>query len=244
MKDNVLKQLDLDKSIYRIFSYDRFEQLINNKELVLVNPSMWDDPFENFFLNVEVDCGNGEIATLESLAGSWYGQCWTENRDTDAMWRIYSPDKDGIRVSTTVRKLFSAIYDNSDSKAGLKFFVGAVEYTDKQDIINFLSNTSFTNISMGGQSDNFAELLCIKRNEFKHESEIRILINDVDNSHGSNGCYKIPFDPMAVLDDVCIDPRASNNDFTTLKTDIQNLGVTLPITQSDLYKIKLPRIKL
>jgi len=244
MEDNIQRITNLDQKIYRIFSYQRFEELITQNELVLVNPSKWDDPFENFFLNTEIDCGNSEIATLDTIANSWYGQCWTTNSDTDAMWRIYSPNKDGIRVSTTVRKLFSSIFNSSDTKAGLKYFIGLVEYKKKQEIISFLNNTTFMDISMGGQNDNFAELLCIKRTEFSHESEVRLLINDVEDNIGVNGFYKIPFSAKKVLDEVCIDPRATPTEFDTIKNKVIGLGVTLPIVQSDLYKLNLPRIKL
>lgn len=243
IEENIIAISNMDMMIYRIFSYERFEQLIKSKELVLVNPSKWDDPFENFFLKTEVDCGNNEIATLESIACSWYGQCWTTNSDTDAMWRIYSAKKDGIRVKTSVRKLFSSVFNTNDSKAGLKYFIGAVEYKDKSDIISFMEATSFMQIASGGQNDNFAKLLCIKRNEFMHESEIRILVNDVDNQ-GEDGYYKISFDPHSTLDEICIDPRANDKDFMSLFKKITDLGVNLPIIQSDLYKVKLPRIRL
>ena len=46
---NILNNIDSEQRIYRIFSLSRFEEMIQNQELVLVRPSMWDDPFENFF---------------------------------------------------------------------------------------------------------------------------------------------------------------------------------------------------
>ena len=64
MEDNVLDIDDLDQEIYRIFSIKRFIQLMCSKELVLVNPSKWDDPFENFFLQANAIDSNGQIASL------------------------------------------------------------------------------------------------------------------------------------------------------------------------------------
>ena len=81
-ENNIINIKNLDIPIYRIFSFKRFEELITGKQLVLVKPSMWDDPYENFILKTEVDCGHGEIASLEDLNRTWYGQCWTENTDT------------------------------------------------------------------------------------------------------------------------------------------------------------------
>ncbi|EPK9348293.1 TPA: DUF2971 domain-containing protein, partial [Klebsiella pneumoniae] len=112
---NAININNIDTPVYRIFSYERFIELITTNQLVLVQPSMWDDPYENFFLKTEVVSDDGEFGSLESLCNSWYGQCWTENEDTDAMWRIYSPEKRGVRVKTTIRKLFLTLYDTSDT---------------------------------------------------------------------------------------------------------------------------------
>lgn len=39
----------------------------------------------------------------------FYGQCWTLKSTSDAMWRIYSPKKDAVRVRTTIRKLAESL---------------------------------------------------------------------------------------------------------------------------------------
>ncbi|MBN3059397.1 DUF2971 domain-containing protein [Pectobacterium versatile] len=240
---NAINITNFDIPIYRIFSFEYFEKLMTEKQLVLVQPSMWDDPYENFFLKTEVDFGNGDIASLENLNRTWYGQCWTENEDTDAMWRIYSHNKTGVRVKTTVRKLFLSIFDSSDNFSSLKYFVGKVEYKDKKEIINFMQRVTFSEMISGGQNNKFAELLCIKRTEFSHENEIRVLVDDIGNIKGENGLYKIDINPTELFDEVCLDPRLSNEDVATFTTNIKKMGVTTKIIQSELYKLDLPRIR-
>src|SRR5438067_994323 len=105
---------DWDTPIYRVFSLNRFKEMISTSTLGLVRPSKWEDPFENFVLKSRVRLKTGEIGSLREIRDRWYGQCWTLNRDSDAMWRIYSPDKTGVRVSSTLRKLLSALYNPSD----------------------------------------------------------------------------------------------------------------------------------
>jgi len=245
MKDNFIN-IDikyLDQKIYRIFSVDRFKELLMSNELVLVNPKKWDDPFENFFLNGPVIDSNGQIGSLENLAASWYGQCWTFKKESDALWRIYSPQKDGVRVSTTIEKLFSCIWDDKDEYRSLKYFIGKVSYTSRSDIENFMENTPFEYIASGGNNDKFARLLCVKREEFSHEEEIRILVSDSDKK-GKNGCYRIPFDYQNILEDVCLDPRLSVDAYSALKNDFEKMGCKLPITQSELYKVSFKPIRL
>jgi hypothetical protein len=112
MQENGLDIDDWDVPIYRVLPIKRFREIIRKNKLVLVRPSLWDDPFENFFLKWPVRLPTGELGSMRQISDKWYGICWTKNRDSDAMWRIYSPKKDGVGVSTTIRRLFSAIYND------------------------------------------------------------------------------------------------------------------------------------
>lgn len=49
MNDNLifLSDSDLDKPIYRIFSFSRLKDIFNERKMRLVKPKKWDDPFEN-----------------------------------------------------------------------------------------------------------------------------------------------------------------------------------------------------
>jgi hypothetical protein len=242
---NMLNNLDREQKVYRIFPLKRFEEILSSQELVLVRPSMWDDPFENFFLSVNVLDTNGKLGSLQSIKDSWYGQCWTTNADTDAMWRIYSPNKDGVRVSTTVGKLFNAIYDQNDEWASLKYFIVKVEYKTKQEISTFMQNTSFWNVAIGGQNDGFAKLLCVKREAFDHENEVRVLVSKTpDEMEKNNSCiYQIKIDFEKLFDDICLDPRLSDSEYQKLRCGLIS-KTKLSISQSDLYKFDLQPIRL
>jgi len=244
IEKNIFNIDNIDIPIFRIFSYERFEELIKNQKLTLVQPSMWDDPYENFFLRTKVDLGNGEVASIEDLKNSWYGQCWTENEDTDAMWRIYSHEKDGVRVKTTARKLFYSIFNGSEEFCNLKYFMGKVEYKSKAELINFMETVTFSDIIAGGQNDKFAKLLCIKRTEFSHENEIRVIVDDIGNKNGVNGLYKIDIDTDSLFDEICLDPRLLDEDVSNLTQKIKKMGVSTKIIQSELYKLDIPMIRV
>jgi hypothetical protein len=244
LEDNAIDITDLDQKIYRIFSIQRFKELLSTNELVLMNPQKWDDPFENFFLRANAVDERGQTVYLSDLAKKWYGQCWSFTSESDAMWRIYSPKKDGVRVSTTVRKLFSALWENNDGFGGLRYFIGKVDYWKRAEIESFMRNHSFLDISIGGQNDKFAKLLCIKRTEFAHEAEVRLLANDSDGSIGSNGFYRKSFDYKKTFEDVCLDPRLDDADYQKVKNEFEALGCTLSISQSELYKVSFSPIRL
>lgn len=241
---NIFNRLERNQKIYRIFHIDRLKEMIKNQMNTLVRPSLWDDPFENFFLNTDI-LYNNEYISLRNLRDSWYGQCWTTNKDTDAMWRIYSPNKFGARISTTVGELFDSIYDTSDKFAQLKYFIGKVQYKTQGELIEFLKNYSFMDLAIGGQNDQFAKTLCIKREAFSHENEVRLLISKTpEEIEQDNSClYHISIDFDKLFTDICLDPRLSANEFAKIKCELQNI-TKLPIYQSDLYKFDPIPIKL
>ncbi|HJF26762.1 MAG TPA: hypothetical protein K8V79_00645 [Acinetobacter lwoffii] len=106
-----LTEAELDQPIYRIFSLERFFQVLDKKQLTLVKPHLWDDSFENVLLKSEFKTASNETAVFEAH-DSVYGQCWTRHAESDAMWRIYSPHKSGVKLQTTPRKLLETLQAN------------------------------------------------------------------------------------------------------------------------------------
>jgi hypothetical protein len=241
---NLIDIADQDAPIYRIFSKCRFLDLIASGRNGLVNPCKWEDPFENFFLRASVTGPRGEIISMNNIATDWYGQCWTYNVDTDAMWRIYSYAKDGIKIKTTVRKLFESFYDDGDRCATLKFFCGQVSYLTEANIATLMSNVTFQDIAFGGQANKFAELLCMKREAFEHEKEVRLLFQDMDPKRGAAGVAMFDLDINRVCDEVVLDPRLSNCEAAVIEKDIKAAGCILPISRSGLYRVPVFQIRL
>lgn len=248
MRDKNLIRIDnINQVVYRIFPLYRIQQLFQDNKLVLVRPEVWEDPFENFLLRCTAIDKDGTVARLDDLARSWYGLCWTLNADSDAMWRIYSPKKDGIRVKTTIRKLADMLWEPDNQFSSLKYFIGKVQYRTREEIEMFLRRTSFWDLAIGGQNLNFAETLLIKRTEFQHENEIRILANckeDVPDARLAVDLYKIPANPNNLVDELCIDPRLGDNQVADITQSLKQFGYTGPIVQSELYKLSLTQIRM
>ncbi|WP_287183506.1 DUF2971 domain-containing protein [Mesorhizobium sp.] len=234
---NILDISDIDAPLYRVYSKRRFLELVSTGKNPLVKPRLWDDPFENFFLNSEISDPSGDNISIEGLAEDWHGQCWTLNEDTDAMWRIYSHDKDGIKVRTTIRKLFDSFYDDTETFASLKFLIGKVQYRKEAEIAAFMGSTSFSDIAFGGQAIGFARLLCVKREAFEHEREVRLLFQDTNPKRSDGKAVLFDFDVNAICDEVMVDPRLDDAQVSALTAEIQAAGCTLPVLQSPLYRV-------
>ncbi|HCG5950704.1 TPA: DUF2971 domain-containing protein [Vibrio parahaemolyticus] len=226
-----------DNYIYRIIPLERLYQLFGSNDNVLVKPSLWEDPFENFILKSPVRFKNGKTYRFAHRDG-FYGQCWTLNKASDAMWRIYSSDKYSVRVRTTVRALFNSLYD-SLSNSGLKretCFIGKVNYLNSRKLKLFASEV-FSE-QAGTRTYSLASSLCIKRLAFKHENEIRLLHFQHDPSKYDESLFSYKFDAHQIIDQLMLDPRLSSIEAEILKNQIiEKIEFKGSIKHSLLYAI-------
>lgn len=245
MKDNLifLKEEDLDTPIYRIFSFKRLEEVFKEKKLTLVKPELWDDPFENFILHSIAIRPDGSKFEIE-FRDDYYGQCWSLQKESDAMWRIYSPEKDGVKVKTTIRKLIQSLLDaentsNNNYYSPLKkvSFIGKVKYEKAFHLVQMLkdkermSNKIYDETGWGQASTFF-----FKREAFRHEKEVRIIFNS-QYDHKLK-LHKININPLDLFDNIVFDPRMTREKYIENKLQVKNWGYTKPIRQSSLYKLR------
>jgi hypothetical protein len=231
-------RVDPDQPIFRVYRKKWFLPILEEQQDALRNPSTWEDPFENFFMKARVVAENAEGRTeygdLETLARDWYGQCWTKNCNTDAMWRIYSPCKDGIQVKTTVRKLFENLKTKvpPSTTPQEQFFIGGVEYLTKDPIKEMMGTVTFAEMTQ-----DFANLLCIKRDAFEHEAEVRILFQDIENPRrGLNATLRYSLNANDIFEQIVLDPRLDVKSAQRLRRELCDAGCTIPICRSDLYE--------
>jgi hypothetical protein len=241
-----LRESDLDLPVYRIYPLDRFEALVKTSQDALVWPTKWDDPFENFMLarTSFIDDVTKLKVPLSNLAGDWYGQCWSLHEETDAMWRIYSPDavaKPGVKVRSTLRKLFENLERVGPKDWPQQFFVGKIEYATQAELTARMSSLTFSDVAAGGQGDGFATLLCVKREAFAHEAEVRLMFQDMEiaTPHrpklGAGGIFRYALNPNVIFEEVVLDPRLQPSEVATFTSRLSAAGCRLPIHQSDLY---------
>src|SRR5438270_4394426 len=125
-----------DRFIYRIISIDRLVEMFSSGRNVLVKPKLWDDPFENFILRCRVQLPDGAYATF-GFQDHFFAQCWTLQSASDAMWRIYSPKANAVRIRTTVWKLSESLSRCCGKWAPDEVFIGCVQYLPNKKLEEF-----------------------------------------------------------------------------------------------------------
>lgn len=209
-----------NRPVYRFVRIARLYELFQRKQNVLVSPDKWDDPFENFILQ-----------SKRIPRRSWFGQCWTRHRASDAMWRIYSPDSHGVRIRASPSRLVEGL--TKSLQPGSRGFIGAVQYLPEKRLMRFAQAA----LAPGKLDDavEAAKTLLVKRPAFRHEAEVRVLLMNPD-APSNQKLAQYPVDPHELIDQLMLDPRLSKAEFRTLKHEIrQRTGFTGTIKRSLLY---------
>lgn len=227
-------KLDRNEKIYRTIPKKWLFEMFETGKNALARPSLWDDPFENLLLRSLVNL-NGETGRF-SFANDLYGQCWTLQGYSDAMWRIYSPDKTGIRIRTTVGQLLDSLSGPDKTFDPVSCFIGKVQYLTEAKLNKFVS--SHFHDGLGTDGRNIAETLLVKRNAFSHEKEVRVIYFSPSDTNPTHDLYFHDFDCHRLLDQIMVHPQLTDSEAEALKNEIRSkTGFKGKILHSQLYRL-------
>jgi hypothetical protein len=161
------ESLPNDTKLWRYMNLTKFMSLLETSSLNLTQVSSFEDRFEGSLPRSLYELmsrhrvvgtpGPAESVQQGTFAGirrSSYASCWcAEPSESNAQWKIYAPGDDGLAIATTAGQLRNAV--------GSAFILRRVDYAD-------FENDNY-------QFDNFADLLFLKRLEFKYENEVRLV---------------------------------------------------------------------
>jgi hypothetical protein len=212
-----------------------------SKKITLINFSEWDDPFENFLLKSDVVNLRKQKVDLSKIRSNVYGQCWVTVDETDALWRIYSFDKTGVKVKANVGKLFDSLYSDGKNTC-LHLYFGKVLYKRVDEIERLMKEQDKIHKDIFDSTGRgIIDYLLIKRQEFAHEHEARIIYNPSSNdpimaTNGNTKMIKFAIEPESLIEEVVLDPRLPDDLFEEYSALIKSTGYSKPILKSSLYQ--------
>ena len=180
---------------FRIASFRHVVDLFDSKCLHLSRPSDWDDPYEQLV----------EYSRQENV----FAQCWSKRASSDAMWRIYSPDRMGLCIRTTRGRLVQAL-ENANATVRLQYSVMQVEYFPDAAAVERASALVHDAVAANQTARGAMAALFVKRAAFDHEAEVRAVVHIIEESpYGPAGhVLHLPIDPHELVDQIVFDPRA------------------------------------
>lgn len=251
-------------------TFEQFVDLIENERLYFTQILLWEDTHEgekirDFFeyLKKLTNTTNDPVVEAqlqpyyELLRKSTYAQSWTHSEiESDALWRIYSSSKTGIRIKVNRIKLVEYINKMLDANGDTynNFMQGIVEYNKELDYNEYYDNE--------GKRFEFlkAPMLFYKRQAFKHEEEFRfsfrinhakmfntiseqfkgLIINEQVKRYKTDNVvyYNIP---NVLIEEVLLDPRAPEYFEQTFIKYCKNRNLKekqIDFKKSALYSIK------
>lgn len=236
--------LDLDTPIYKYIPFRYLKLMIQNSNLYFGKVSSWEDVYENWFLKEQMVLPTGEKGDAMDLIPGVFGQSWTLQEESDAMWRIYSKldrtqhdylDDTAVRIKTTARKLYNVIYANDEDF--YTSYIGAVKYLSQDDFLKM--QDSLSPLNPLDLSEVFVKSYFFKRAPFEHEKEVRpiLIYSPKHENFGKDGVsFDIDFDNL--IDEMVTDPRLIPDEYRTVRGQLIGLGAKSDkVRNSELYNI-------
>lgn len=214
--------------LYRILSFDRVVQMFEKEQLHLAHPSSWDDPYE--------------VRLKHNQSHQIFGQCWCTKGVSDAMWRIYSPNHLGVRISTSTKLLRQQVASVAKER-GYTLRMESVRY-EGQHKINKEFAALRDDLQQHFEVGRAMDALFLKREAFDHEAEFRVLLHAPEaNRKTVREGIKIPINPHRLIDSVLLDPRAPPELVAAFTYYLQQkIGFKKRVARSVLYKSTNPYI--
>lgn len=225
--DLKLYKVDLDTPVYRYISLSQFLAFIEKERTYLTNISVWDDPYEDVLKNLQVKDSSYKFSEFRTFK-SYFAQSWSLNGNSDAMWRIYSKNSEGLLIKSTVKKF------KSIQNVDLALF-GRVAYFDnlRKSLVKISTDEP------NGPKINTLKWALLKRRAFEHEKEVRFITLDKHlnfYSEPESKSIELSLDPKNFLEDIIIDPRAPSWYVNTVKKYCKKSKLGIIPRKSKLYE--------
>lgn len=215
----ISEELKLDQKIYRYINIKEFISMIENKKTCFTRVVDWEDTWEAPLKRIPVDSDMEETDEYFETYEYIYGQCWSKNAESDAMWRIYSSNKDGIMIQSSVKTLVDSL--NLDNA----LIAPVIYFSDLQDALDELDDKPYDN--------NLAGAL-LKRRAFSHEEEVRLLSIPFNNERSRH--VEIEIEPNQLIERIILDPRCEKWYLDTIVNYCKRVGLSVIPYKSDLYE--------
>lgn len=213
--------------LYRYMGLSQFMCFVENQQTYLTRVQEWEDTWETPVSRLPTKRDDGRLEySMYSATEDLYGQCWSLLHESDALWRIYSPHKEGLLIETTAAK-FDLL---QDIRLGV---LGKVSYYDHISEVFEASKRQREYPSV------MAEAL-YKRRAFEHEQEVRLVVFNHEEFLGRRyqRCSRIffPLSAQDFVEGITIDPRASDWFIETVRSYCKRAGFGFVPKVSGLYR--------
>lgn len=223
-------------ALFRYTSIERFLELLSGNCLIFLNPSTWSDPYERYYIEKKYYISRvPEALPIKERA---FCLCLSGTKSSEALWKVYAPKEDGVRLTFKVSKLVSAL----DRVIDCDFYIGKVDYqtTSEFSKLTIKHGDLIQDIRNNRIGEQQLKLILKKRIAFDYENEIRIIAipkkMPPKKTPKDSMTYKSNVKIKSFTTEYLFDPRLGKFHFKLLK-DFLRKEHGLKISHSVLYKV-------
>ncbi len=233
-----IEENERDRPIYRTMSLQRLTNILETNTLTLTCPKVWqkEDPNENYIMENEYIYG-GDLVCV-GYKNRFYCQSWSLEEESKLIWEQRSPEYNGAKVKTTIRKVFESLWQVRTNPyfQDRECFIGEIQYMSEEEMNEFLVSygrnflPAYTDPDMISQA---LSLLVKARTKFDYEREIRLIFYDIENKCRED-FFSFPINPNSLFEAIIFDSRMNNSLYEALSKKVkEQYGFLNTVSLSD-----------
>lgn len=153
------------------------EKSVRSKSFFFSSPLGWLDPFELLFYKSRIRIGNDNNVIV-------HASCFACNdiENEEGFWQIWSKNEKEpiVRVTYNVIDLLTSLNDSAGDR--YDFYLGGMEYKNREEILEIARHQC----DHYNRIDDYLNKLCLKRNAYKYENELRLFVKKEPNGNSEN----------------------------------------------------------
>ena len=216
-----------DAVLWRYMDFTKFVSLLDKSALFFARADKLGDPFEGALSKINIalqpilytQIPKESFQKLAEIRKRWREStlisCWHERpHESEAMWRLYSSETDGIAIKTNFGSFKTSLTSNEN------IYVGKVSYIDYES--NFIP-----------EGNTFAPYL-YKRQSFDHEREVRAIVQmpTLQDICDIGKYYEV--DLSLLIQEVIVSPYAPDWLLELIRSVATRYNLKAPIVRSNL----------
>ncbi|WP_405423564.1 DUF2971 domain-containing protein [Pantoea stewartii] len=228
----ISKNLNNDQKIWRYMSLDKLVNLLDTKSLYFspIRSYKETDPFEGLLpksfremLHMQLTKSNHDQQQIETIStnifnilGTYTVNCWHQNNhESEAMWQLYSDNKKGVAIQSSIGSLRDCIVSEKSSSVILT----EVQYLDLYSDTPF--HSGFNGVKL---------IPAYKRLSFKHEHEVRLIYKSqhsiLQMDPKETSAEIVDIDPSILIEKIYISPYTSEPYGSSVRAVLKKFGFT------------------
>ncbi len=207
-KDGIKYEKDFNQSngkqILAVSKYTKLSNLeksVNEGTFYFGSPYDWLDPFELLFYQPKMNIRNEGAITIHAC-------CFTCNdiENEEGFWQIWSIDEKEpiVRVTYNVDKLLASL--NKRAENIYTFYLAGMVYQTRDNILKYHREPQNYYYE---ETDDYLNKLCLKRNSYKYENELRLFVKktayDDQNDNDNKTLVKIDYND-GIITEITLPP--------------------------------------